>query len=102
MRLIATIWASALAIALCGCGEKTKLPEDAGYGPHPVLTDPNRTFLPTINLAKAIGWPKNAQPKAAPGLAVSAFAEGLTHPRWLYVLPNGDVLAAETTAPPQP
>ena len=102
MRLIATIWASALAIALCGCGEKAKLPEDAGYGPHPVLTDPNPTFLPTINFAKAVGWPKNGKPKAAPGLAVSAFAEGLTHPRWLYVLPNGDVLAAETTAPPQP
>jgi glucose/arabinose dehydrogenase len=102
MRIIAVIAALTFAIALSGCGEKAKLPEAAGYGPHPVLTDPNPTFLPTINFAKAVGWPKNGKPHAAPGLAVSAFAEGLTHPRWLYVLPNGDVLVAETTAPPQP
>jgi len=102
MRTLAAIAAVTLAIALSSCGEKAKLPEAAGYGPHPILTDPNPTFLPTINFAKAVGWPKNGKPHAAAGLAVAAFAEGLSHPRWLYVLPNGDVLVAETTAPPQP
>jgi glucose/arabinose dehydrogenase len=102
MKIIAAVAALTLATALSGCGEKAKLPEVAGYGPHPILTDPNPTFLPTINFAKAVGWPKNGKPRAAAGLAVSAFAAGLSHPRWLYVLPNGDVLAAETTAPPQP
>jgi glucose/arabinose dehydrogenase len=48
------------------------------------------------------GWPEGAQPKAASDLAVTAFATGLTHPRWLYVLPNGDVLAAEADGPPRP
>ncbi|HEY2885978.1 MAG TPA: sorbosone dehydrogenase family protein [Rhizomicrobium sp.] len=102
MRIMRSVIALSFAIALSGCGEKAKLPEAAGYGPHPILTDPNPTFLPTINFAKGVGWPRNGKPQAAPGLAVSAFAVGLSHPRWLYVLPNGDVLVAETTAPPQP
>jgi glucose/arabinose dehydrogenase len=102
MRIVHVAIALAFVLALSGCGEKAKLPEAAGYGPHPILTDPNPTLLPTLNFAKGVGWPKNGKPQAAPGLAVSAFAEGLTHPRWLYVLPNGDVLVAETTAPPQP
>src|SRR6185436_17038969 len=48
------------------------------------------------------GWPENAKPEAASGMAVSAFATGLEHPRWVYVLPNGDVLVAESAAPPKP
>ncbi|MDP1619973.1 MAG: sorbosone dehydrogenase family protein, partial [bacterium] len=52
--------------------------------------------------APAKGWPTDVTPKAAAGLAVNAFASGLDHPRWLYVLPNGDVLVAETNAPPKP
>ena len=90
------------ALALAGCGETAKLPESAGYGPKPTLIEPNPTFLPTINFAKAVGWPKGGQPKAAAGLSVAAFAAGLDHPRWLYVLPNGDVLVAETNSPPHP
>src|SRR5579871_357445 len=90
------------ALALAGCGETAKLPESAGYGPKPTLIEPNPTFLPTINFAKAVGWPKGGQPKAAAGLSVAAFAAGLDHPRWLYVLPNGDVLVAETNPPPHP
>jgi len=90
------------ALALAGCGETAKLPESAGYGPNPTFTAPNPTFLPTINFAKAAGWPKGGKPKAAAGLSVAAFASGLDHPRWLYVLPNGDVLVAETNTPPQP
>ena len=89
-------------LLLAACGEKAKLPEAAGYGPHPTLIAPNATLIPTLNFANAVGWPKGAQPTPARGLAVNAFAAGLDHPRWLYVLPNGDVLVAETTAPPHP
>ena len=58
--------------------------------------------MPTVNIAPAKGWPIGATPTAAPGLAVNAYASGLDHPRWLYVLPNGDVLVAESNAPPKP
>lgn len=74
---------------------------ETGYGPKPVLPDPQSNIIPTVNTAKAVGWPAGAMPKAAPGLKVNAFASGLDHPRWIYVLPNGDVLVAETNKPPK-
>ncbi len=89
-------------IALTACGEVAQLPIEAGIGPHPQLPPPNPTLIPTVNIAPAKGWPENGKPVAAPGMAVNAFAVGLNHPRWLYVLPNGDVLVAETNAPPRP
>jgi glucose/arabinose dehydrogenase len=85
-----------------GCGEHAKLPELAGYGPNPTLPEPNATLVPTVAVAEAVGWPDGASPRGAEGLAVTAFANGLDHPRWLFVLPNGDVLVAETDAPPHP
>lgn len=68
-------------------------------GAQPRLNAPQKRLLPTIKVAKAIGWPANAKPVAATGFVVNAFASDLSHPRWLYVLPNGDVLVAETNAP---
>lgn len=91
-----------LLLGLAGCSETAKLPVDSDYGPKPVLAEPNKTLLPTVNIAKAVGWPAGARPVAAPGLQVQAFARDLDHPRWLYVLPNGDVLVAESDAPPKP
>ncbi|ROM60575.1 PQQ-dependent sugar dehydrogenase [Pseudomonas rhodesiae] len=91
-----------LAGSLAACGESSTLQISDGTGPSPRLPQPNKTLIPTVNIAPAIGWPDGAKPTAAPGLQVSAFAEGLDHPRWLYVLPNGDVLVAETNAPPKP
>ncbi len=91
-----------VAVALTACGEVAQLPVAAGVGPHPQLPPPNPSLIPTINIAPAVGWPANGKPVAAAGLAVNAFAKGLDHPRWLYVLPNGDVLVAETNAPPKP
>ena len=79
-----------------------KLPETAAIGPSPTLPEPNKTLLPTINIARAKGWSDGGKPTPAQGLAVSAFATGLDHPRWLYVLPNGDVLVAESNGPPRP
>ena len=90
------------ALAVAACGGVAQLPVSAGVGPDPALPAPQRSLLPTVNIAKATGWPANAQPTVAPGLAVARFADGLQHPRWLYVLPNGDVLVAETNTPPKP
>jgi glucose/arabinose dehydrogenase len=89
-------------LALAACGEEAQLPVSAGIGPDPQLPEPNPSYIPTVNIAPATGWPAGATPEPAPGLEVTAFAEGLEHPRWLYVLPNGDVLVAESSAPPQP
>lgn len=51
--------------------------------------------IPTLNPAKAVGWPKGGAPTAPGGLTVARYAEGLKHPRNLYVLPNGDALVVE-------
>ncbi|MGH8494584.1 MAG: PQQ-dependent sugar dehydrogenase [Gammaproteobacteria bacterium] len=89
-------------LALSGCGEMATLPVEAGTGPDPELPPPNPSLIPTVNIAPATGWPAGEMPTPASGLSVSAFASDLEHPRWLYVLPNGDVLVAETNAPPRP
>lgn len=93
---------TAVAIALTACAETSKLPIEAGFGANPQLPPPTRTLIPTVNIAPAKGWPPGGKPVAAQGTTVDAFAAGLDHPRWLYVLPNGDVLVAETNAPPRP
>lgn len=92
----------AVAGGLAACGETSSLQVSDGTGPSPKLPEPNKTLIPTVNIAPAVGWPEGAKPTAAAGTQVAAFAEGLDHPRWLYVLPNGDVLVAETNAPPKP
>jgi glucose/arabinose dehydrogenase len=91
-----------LIVNLAGCGDVATLPESAGVGPRPGLPLPQTTLLPTVHIAPAKGWPAGETPVAAAGLAVNAYAAGLDHPRWLYVLPNGDVLVAESNGPPRP
>lgn len=93
---------SALALTLIGCGGTARLPVDAGIGPSPQLPPPQASLVPTVHIAKAVGWPDGGRPQAGPGLRVAAFADGLDHPRWLYRLPDGGVLVAETNAPPRP
>ncbi|GAC1455021.1 MAG: sorbosone dehydrogenase family protein [Steroidobacteraceae bacterium] len=77
-------------------------PPESGTGPHPTLPVPEHHLIPTMQVATAQGWPAGKRPTAAPNVAVNAFASGLSHPRWLYMLPNGDVLVAETNGPPRP
>jgi glucose/arabinose dehydrogenase len=89
-------------VLLTACASNSTAPPDAGYGPEPALPEPSSRLLPTINIAPAKGWGEQQTPAAAAGYAVNAFATGLDHPRWLYVLPNGDVLVAETNAPERP
>ncbi|MBA3507466.1 MAG: PQQ-dependent sugar dehydrogenase, partial [Betaproteobacteria bacterium] len=102
MRLHHSILCALLALSVAGCGDLAKLPVAAGTGPDPTIPPPANTLIPTVNIAPAKGWPAGATPLAAQGAAVARFAEGLDHPRWIYVLPNGDVLVAETNAPPRP
>ena len=98
-----TVLAQALALALSTLGGAALAQNyPVGYGPAPVLPEPNRALIPTVNVAPADSWPAGSKPVAAPGLAVSAYASALAHPRWLYVLPNGDVLVAETNKPAPP
>jgi glucose/arabinose dehydrogenase len=87
---------------LPGCAGTTESAPHAGEGPQPALPPPQSSLVPTVKVAPAKGWPEGAAPLAARGLRVSAFATGLSHPRWMLVLPNGDVLVAETNAPPRP
>jgi glucose/arabinose dehydrogenase len=92
----------ALSLVFFGCAETARLPVEAGMGPSPTLPSPNRTLIPTMKIAPASSWAPGETPAPAAGFAVKAFATGLDHPRWLYVLPNGDVLVAETNAPERP
>ncbi|MFA5120818.1 sorbosone dehydrogenase family protein [Zavarzinia sp.] len=87
-----------LAVLQAG-GDTSKLPPGADFGPNPTLVAPVTGLMPTVNIATAVGWAPGGAPVAAPGLKVTAYATGLDHPRWLYRLPNGDILVAETNRP---
>src|SRR3984957_11244283 len=99
--LLAAI-AMGLALSLAACNEQETATVEQTFGPKPTLGAPEKSLLPTVNVAKAVGWPAGAKPTTAQGMAVNAFATGLDHPRTVYVLPNGDVLVAETNAPSRP
>lgn len=89
-RLVAMIGAA--AILMRRWGRDTEAP---AIGPTPAIPLARPQRVPTLKMPTARGWAPGATPAPAPGLAVNAFAAGLKHPRWLLVLPNGDVLAAE-------
>jgi glucose/arabinose dehydrogenase len=97
-----TVLVGMLVAALTGCSQTSELRADTGVGARPALPAPEHALVPTVNIAPAIGWPAGTGPKSVSGTRVVAFASGLDHPRWLYVLPNGDVLVAETNAPAKP
>ena len=96
-----------VAIALAATGlllgscERATVSSEAGYGASPALPAPHPGLIPTVNIAPAVGWPDGLTPQVASGLAVTQFGSGFDHPRWLHVLPNGDVLVAESNAPAQ-
>jgi glucose/arabinose dehydrogenase len=87
---------------LCGAPALAQQSSPAEYGAHPELAAPEQKWLPTLHIATAKGWGAYGAPQGAPGTVVSALARGLQHPRWLYVLPNGDVLVAESDGPERP
>ena len=89
-----------LAGLLAACGSSPSTADINDFiGPNPRLVAPAKTFLPTVNVADAKGWPAGMMPKAAAGLTVNEYAGGLDHPRWLYRLTNGDILVAESQSP---
>ena len=90
---------AAALLALAACGDTARLPESAAIGAQPELPPPAHSLLPTVHIARAVGWPAGGRPQAAAGFTVTAFARGLSHPRSLYVLPEGDVLVAESNKP---
>jgi glucose/arabinose dehydrogenase len=91
-----------VAFSAAACASSARLPVSAGTGPTPQLPAPSTSLIPTVKVAKAVGWTDGVTPTAAAGTTVTRFADDLDHPRWLHVLPNGDVLVAETNAPPRP
>ena len=103
-NLLLAIVVTAIALPLAGCNEQQQETATVGqtFGPKPVLGEPEKSLVPVVNVAKAIGWPAGGKPTAADGMTVNAFATGLDHPRTVFVLPNGDVLAAESNAPARP
>ncbi|RAK60540.1 sorbosone dehydrogenase family protein [Phenylobacterium hankyongense] len=93
--------ASAMSVlALAGCSSKGSSDPFVGFGPNPPLAAPHKSLIPTVGVPKVVGWPAGAAPKAPAGFTVVRYAEGLDHPRWVYVLPNGDTLVAESAGEP--
>lgn len=102
MRFAVVISLTLSALLASACGGQAQLPISAGTGPNPQLPPPSSDLLPTVHIAKAEPWRDENTPRPADGLTVTAFARDLAHPRWLTVLPNGDVLVAESNGPPRP
>ena len=102
-KLLRVLLVGAMVLPVAACNDpQDTATADKSYGASPELPAPQSSLIPTINVATATKWPSGARPTAANGMAVKAFATGLDHPRAVYVLPNGDVLVAETNAPPKP
>jgi len=91
--------AAALSLAACSTGSPDPF---VGFGPNPPLPAPQKSLIPIVGTPKAVGWPAGAAPKAPPGFVVTRYGEGIDHPRWLHVLPNGDVLVAQSSSEPHP
>lgn len=103
MRRQFKAWIVLLAtLTLIGCGARARLSVQSGTGERPELPAPDTHLIPVVNIAPAKGWPAKAAPDSPEGFEVTAYASDLEHPRWLYRLPNGDILVAETNAPPKP
>jgi glucose/arabinose dehydrogenase len=101
-RRVSPVLLAIATLALAACGDTARLQVDSGYGPNPQLPEPVTTTIPTVKVAPAEPWREGQSPVAAAGTTVRKFAGQLDHPRWVHVLPNGDVLVAETNAPKRP
>ena len=102
VRLAFSILATCIAAVIAtSCAQKSEIAPESVSGPTPPLAAPDKALLPTVKISPVVGWKAGETPTPAAGMHVNAFAAGLVHPRWLYVLPNGDVLVAETNSPPR-
>ena len=89
------------AAVYVGWPDTAKVPIEQVTGRRPLITEPRIQTIPTVKVADVVGWRANAAPTPAAGLKVQPFAADLDHPRWLYRLPNGDILVAESNSPPR-
>lgn len=101
-RLRVSLLALAAMTAFAGAGSALAQAMPPGFGPQPVLPAPSKQLIPTVQVAPVERWAGDAKPTVPAGFAIHALARDLDHPRWIHVLPNGDVLVAETNAPPKP
>ncbi|OGS52332.1 MAG: sorbosone dehydrogenase [Erythrobacter sp. RIFCSPHIGHO2_12_FULL_63_10] len=99
ITLLVIVLVLGIAIFWIMRGESAEVPFDQVTGTDPLVEEAEGNLIPTVRIAKPVGWPDGAVPAAAEGLAVGRFAEGLDHPRVIHALPNGDVLVALTRAP---
>ena len=88
------------ALCLAACASPGSNDPMVGFGPNPPLPAPRTSLIPGVGVPDVVMWPAGAAPKAPSGFVVTRYGEGLEHPRWLFVLPNGDVLVAESAGPP--
>lgn len=100
--LVIVVVAGGIMTAVSYRHQRAQLDLAAVQGIDPRIGKPHTGLIPLVKIARAIGWRKGEMPTPAAGLKVQPFATGLDHPRWLLALPNGDVLVAETNAPPRP
>lgn len=96
---VPAVLAATIALSIAGCGDSARLVAREDTGPTPVLRQPVKRLVPTLDIAPATGWARGDAPTPAAGWRVTRFADGLQHPRWLQVLRNGDVLVAESNGP---
>ncbi|MEZ0259623.1 MAG: sorbosone dehydrogenase family protein [Alphaproteobacteria bacterium] len=101
-KTAAVLALSLMLLAFPAFADEATLQVEDVMGANPKLVDPVKSTFPTVKIAEVKRWEAGKTPLAAPGFTVKEFAGGLDHPRWIYVLPNGDVLVAETNAPPKP
>jgi glucose/arabinose dehydrogenase len=97
--VVRSVLALALVAVLGGCGEKASLEPAQQSGNAPPLPKAQDFLLPPMQVPIGVGWAQGQSPKVAPGLKIEKIASGLMHPRQVYVLPNGDVLVAESNGP---
>ena len=93
------IIAALLTVLLWAETEHADLDFATTLGTQPQIPLPKTVLIPTVHVAAGTGWKPGEKPVAAAGLSVAPFSEGIDHPRWVYVLPNGDVLVSASNSP---
>ncbi|MDQ6620377.1 MAG: sorbosone dehydrogenase family protein, partial [Pseudomonadota bacterium] len=83
-------------ILIAGCANDQDIDKSTQYGPSPKLPQPARELLPRMNIAKVVGWASGETPTVPQGFRIEAIATGLSSPRNVYPLANGDLLIIES------
>jgi glucose/arabinose dehydrogenase len=99
-RILSLALIPTMALALAGCENDDATDPKDQMGPNPKLPEARQYLVPPMNVAKVVGWQKDEKPSVPADLQISAYATGFKHPRFVYTLPNGDVLVVESGAPP--